>query len=32
VALFECCVCKFSRNFDLYQKIVRKLKSKSTIF
>jgi hypothetical protein len=27
VALFECCVCKFSRNFDLYQKIVRFFKN-----
>lgn len=25
IALFECCVCKFNRNFDMYSRIVSKL-------
>jgi len=25
IALFECCVCKFNKNFDLYPKIVNKI-------
>lgn len=26
IALFECCVCKFNKNFDLYPKIVNLLR------
>ncbi len=25
IALFECCVCKFNKNFDLYPKIVNNI-------